>query len=256
MKIDLFDYNLPTELIAQQQVKPRDHSRLLILDRDSKQVEHKHFYDLPDYLTDNDVLVLNETKVFPARLIGQKKTGGKIEVFLTSQIQDNIWECMVGGRAKLDDLIYFQDLECQVVKKIEDKIWQIKFNKAGQELEELIEQIGQTPLPPYIKTQDIDFMLNYQAPPNFAIIVPSRRFDGTNALVRMPVDLMETHYDEDSYKIHMNTAKEHTLNVAMVFIKRIMWDVDNIEDLEFLLEQNEKPQIAEKIRTILETNQK
>ncbi|MBL7002023.1 MAG: 2-phospho-L-lactate guanylyltransferase [Nitrosopumilus sp.] len=109
---------------------------------------------------------------------------------------------------------------------------------------------------PYIKTQDIDFMLNYQAPPNFAIIVPSRRFDGTNALVRMPVDLMETHYDEDSYKIHMNTAKEHTLNVAMVFIKRIMWDVDNIEDLEFLLEQNEKPQIAEKIRTILETNQK
>ncbi len=107
---------------------------------------------------------------------------------------------------------------------------------------------------PYIKTQDIDFMLNYMTPPNFAIIVPSRRFDGTNALVRMPVDLMETHYDEDSYKIHMNTAKEHTLNVAMVFVKRIMWDVDNTEDLEFLLEQNEKPQIAEKIKKILGTN--
>ena len=108
---------------------------------------------------------------------------------------------------------------------------------------------------PYIKTQDIDFMLNYKMHPNFAIIVPSRRFDGTNALVRMPIDLMKTHYDEDSYKIHMNTAKEHTLNVAMVFVKRIMWDVDNDEDLEFLLEQNEKPQIAEKIRKILESNQ-
>jgi len=107
---------------------------------------------------------------------------------------------------------------------------------------------------PYIKTQDIDFMLNYMTHPNFAIIVPSRRFDGTNALVRMPIDLMKTHYDEDSYKIHMNTAKEHTLNVAMVFVKRIMWDVDNDEDLEFLLEQNEKPQIAEKIRKILESN--
>jgi len=107
---------------------------------------------------------------------------------------------------------------------------------------------------PYIKTQDIDFILKYMAPPNFAIVVPSRRFDGTNALVRMPVDLMETHYDEDSYKIHMNTAKEHTLNVAMVFVKRIMWDVDNTEDLEFLLEQNEKPQIAEKIKRILGTN--
>ncbi len=108
---------------------------------------------------------------------------------------------------------------------------------------------------PYIKTQDIDFMLNYKMYPNFAIIVPSRRFDGTNALVRMPIDLMKTHYDEDSYKIHMNTAKEHTLNVAMVFVKRIMWDVDNDEDLEFLLEQNEKPQIEEKIRKILESNQ-
>ena len=105
---------------------------------------------------------------------------------------------------------------------------------------------------PYIKTQDIDFMLNYIAPPNFAIIVPSRRFDGTNALVRMPINLMETHYDEDSYKIHMNTAKEHTLNVAMVFVKRIMWDVDNKEDLEFLLEQNDKPQIAEKIKNIID----
>ena len=107
---------------------------------------------------------------------------------------------------------------------------------------------------PYIKTQDIDFMLNYIAPPNFAIVVPSRRFDGTNALVRMPIDLMETHYDEDSYKIHMNTAKEHTLNVALVFVKRVMWDVDNIDDLKFLLEQNEKPQIEEKIREILGTN--
>ena len=99
-------------------------------------------------------------------------------------------------------------------------------------------------------------MLNYKAPPNFAIVVPSRRFDGTNALVRMPVDLMETHYDEDSYKIHMNTAKEHTLNVALIFVKRIMWDVDNTEDLEFILEQNEKPQIAEKIKKILGTDLK
>ena len=107
---------------------------------------------------------------------------------------------------------------------------------------------------PYIKTQDVDFMLNYKAPPNFAIIVPSRRFDGTNALVRMPVNLMKTHYDEDSYKIHMNTAKQHTLNVAMIFVKRIMWDVDNTEDLKFLLEQNEKPQITEKIRKVLGIN--
>ena len=105
---------------------------------------------------------------------------------------------------------------------------------------------------PFIKTQDIDFMLNYKVPPNFVIVVPSRRFDGTNALVRMPIDLMITHYDEDSYKINMNTAKEYTRNVALVFVKRIMWDVDNMEDLKFLLEQNEKPEIAAKIKNILD----
>ena len=106
---------------------------------------------------------------------------------------------------------------------------------------------------PFIKTQDIDFMLNYKIPPNFAIVVPSRRFDGTNALVRMPIDLMTTHYDEDSYKIHMNTAKEHTRNVALVFVKRIMLDVDNRDDLKFLLEQNEKPEISKKIKSILDS---
>jgi 2-phospho-L-lactate guanylyltransferase len=104
---------------------------------------------------------------------------------------------------------------------------------------------------PYIKTQDIDFVLKFKGDSNFAIIVPSRRFDGTNALVRNPVNLMKTHYDEDSYKIHMSAAKEKTRDVSMVFVKRIMWDIDNIEDLKFVLEQNEKPEIIEKIKKII-----
>lgn len=105
---------------------------------------------------------------------------------------------------------------------------------------------------PYMKTQDIEFVLKFKADTNFVIVVPSRRFDGTNALVRMPVDLMKTHYDEDSYKIHMSTAKEITRDVSLVFAKRIMWDVDNLEDLQFLLDQNEKPEIAKKIQSIVE----
>jgi 2-phospho-L-lactate/phosphoenolpyruvate guanylyltransferase len=104
---------------------------------------------------------------------------------------------------------------------------------------------------PNIKTQDIDFMLKHQLHPNFAIIIPSRKFDGTNALVRMPIDLMKTHYDNNSYRNHMKTAKEHTMNVAMVFVKRIMLDVDSIEDLELLVEQNEKPELVKKIKKIL-----
>ncbi len=105
---------------------------------------------------------------------------------------------------------------------------------------------------PYIKTQDIDFVLKFETDSNFAIIVPSRRFDGTNALVRNPINLMKTHYDEDSYKIHMSTAKEATRDVSLVFVKRIMWDVDNMEDLKFLLSQNEKPDVAKKIQSVLE----
>jgi 2-phospho-L-lactate guanylyltransferase len=106
---------------------------------------------------------------------------------------------------------------------------------------------------PYIKTQDIEFILKFKADANFVIIVPSRRFDGTNALVRKPVNLMKTHYDEDSYKIHMSTAREVTREVSMVFAKRIMLDVDNMEDLKFLLSQNDKPDVAQKIQDILES---
>ena len=105
---------------------------------------------------------------------------------------------------------------------------------------------------PFIKTQDIEFVLKFRSDTSFVIVVPSRRFDGTNALVRMPTNLMKTHYDEDSYKIHMSTAKEITRDVSLVFAKRIMWDVDNFEDLEFLLRQNEKPEIVEKIQSVLE----
>ena len=104
---------------------------------------------------------------------------------------------------------------------------------------------------PYIKTEDVDFILKHQMHPNFAIIVPSRKFDGTNALLRMPINLMKTHYDNDSYRNHMNTAKEHTRNVAMVFVKRIMLDIDDQEDLKILLEQNEKPELVKKIKKIL-----
>ena len=104
---------------------------------------------------------------------------------------------------------------------------------------------------PFMKTQDIDFLLQFQSPPKFSLIVPSRRFDGTNALVRMPVDLMKTHYDEDSYKIHLSTGKSCTPNTSLVFVKRIMMDVDDMEDLQFSISQNEKPAFSQKILEIL-----
>ncbi|HET6517965.1 MAG TPA: 2-phospho-L-lactate guanylyltransferase [Nitrosopumilaceae archaeon] len=106
---------------------------------------------------------------------------------------------------------------------------------------------------PFIKTQDIDFLLQFQTPPKFSLIVPSRRFDGTNALVRMPVDLMKTHYDEDSYKIHLTTGKSLTSHTSLVFVRRIMMDVDNLDDLRFSISQNEKPSFSRQILQILDT---
>lgn len=105
---------------------------------------------------------------------------------------------------------------------------------------------------PFIKTQDIDFLFNFEAPPKYAVIVPSRKFDGTNALVRMPVDLMQTHYDEDSYKIHLNTAKALTQNTSLAMVRRIMLDIDDTDDLAVALKQNEKPQFCQKISKIIE----
>ena len=104
---------------------------------------------------------------------------------------------------------------------------------------------------PYIKTQDIDFVMSHAMPPNFAIIVPSRRFDGTNALVRMPVDLMETRYNSGSYKSHMRAASEHTRNATLVFARRVMLDIDNYDDLMLVLSQREKPDVADKIAQII-----
>ncbi|MGQ0791433.1 MAG: 2-phospho-L-lactate guanylyltransferase, partial [Nitrosopumilaceae archaeon] len=103
---------------------------------------------------------------------------------------------------------------------------------------------------PFIQPEDIENLIRFQKSPKSVLVVPSQRFDGTNALLRMPVHLMETHYDEDSYKIHLEVGKSLTANTSLVLLRRIMLDIDNQEDLEFLLSQNEKPTISSKIGKI------
>ncbi len=163
-----FDYNLPSKLIAQQPVKPRDHSRLLILDKKTGKVEYKHFYDIIDYLKPGDVLVLNNSKVFPARLIGRKKdTSGKIEIFLLKQQiskdekknKGEIWDCLIGGHGRKENLVvnfYVSNqsksiLTATVKKENKDGIWEVSFNQSEQKFINIINRIGRTPLPPYIK---------------------------------------------------------------------------------------------------------
>ena len=102
---------------------------------------------------------------------------------------------------------------------------------------------------PLIKPIDVKFLLKFNNS-RLVFVVPSKRFDGTNALVRMPTNLMKTHYDEDSYKIHLRIGRKYATNTSLVLIKRMMFDIDNCEDLELLLKQNEKPDICKMIRGI------
>jgi S-adenosylmethionine:tRNA ribosyltransferase-isomerase len=155
-KLSDFDYHLPEELIAQAPVSPRDHSRLLVLDKISGRIEHKHFYDIVDYLQTGDVLVLNNSKVFPARLIGRRKiSGGKLEIFLLKKSGGNVWKCLVGGRRARAGLgvEFAKGLEARLIKNNNDGTWEAGFNLANAEMMKIVEEIGEVPLPPYIKKE-------------------------------------------------------------------------------------------------------
>ena len=155
MKTSDFNYNLPKELIAQAPAQPRDASRLMVLDKKTGKILHRHFFDLPEYLCAGDVLVINNSKVFPARLLGNKETGGKIEIFLLHKIKDNKWQCLIGGKVKSETLINFpKKLQAKIIKNNGDQTWEVEFNKTGSGFMKIVEAIGLMPLPPYIKRSE------------------------------------------------------------------------------------------------------
>lgn len=152
MKINNFDYFLPKSLIAQKIASLRDHSRLLVVKRRANQIEHSYFFNLPKFLQKGDVLVFNQTKVFPARLFGKKSTGGKVEVLLLKKVASDIWEAISKPGLKVGQLLIFaHQLKAQVVAE-DSGIIQLKFNFTSSYLLKTINEIGQTPLPPYIKS--------------------------------------------------------------------------------------------------------
>ena len=153
MKLSDFDYNLPTGLIAQQPVYPRDQARLLIYNSKDQKIEHKKFYNIIDYLNKNDVLFLNNSKVFAARLLGHKESGGQIEVFLLKNIdkKKNIWQCLIKGKVKIETEILFSNKLLATVLSINDGINEVSFNFNYNRLIKSLDKIGQVPLPPYIK---------------------------------------------------------------------------------------------------------
>lgn len=152
MLVTDFDYDLPQELIAQHPMEPRDHSRMLVVDKKTGEIEHKHFYDLVNYLKPGDVLVFNDTRVIPARLHGTKDTGAHVEVFLLTRRDATDWEVLVrpGKKLQVGAKINFSDeLSCEVIEHTDFGGRVVRFKYDGI-FEEILDRLGETPLPPYI----------------------------------------------------------------------------------------------------------
>ena len=153
MKLSDFMYDLPEERIAQTPIEPRDHSRLMVLHRDTHEIEHRHFYDIIDYLNPGDCLVINETKVIPARLFGEKPTGGACEVLLLKQLAPKKWETLVRPGKKLRpgaEVIFGGGrLRARVLETTSDGGRIVEFECEGT-FEAALDELGQMPLPPYI----------------------------------------------------------------------------------------------------------
>ena len=164
MKTSDFDYFLPEELIAQTPVYPRDSSRLLVYNREKDTIEHKHFYDIIDYLKEGDVLVRNNTKVLPARMFGYTANGGKVEVLLLKRFDLNEWEVLVkpGKKARVGaKLTISNELSLEVVGTIEESgSRKVRFYYDGV-FEDVISRVGEMPLPPYI-TEKLKDQNRYQ----------------------------------------------------------------------------------------------
>ncbi|MDR5587010.1 MULTISPECIES: tRNA preQ1(34) S-adenosylmethionine ribosyltransferase-isomerase QueA [Clostridium] len=154
MNVKDFDFYLPEELIAQHPLEKRDTSRLMVLDKETGEISHKNFYDIIDYLNEGDTLVLNNTRVMPARLIGEKEgTGGKIEFLLLKRVEKDRWECLAkpGKSARVGKRFTFGEgkLKAEVVEVKEDGNRIVEFYYDGI-FEEVLDSLGEMPLPPYI----------------------------------------------------------------------------------------------------------
>lgn len=153
MHTSKFNYFLPKKLIAQSPVKPRDHSRLMVVDRKTGKISHHFFYEVSKMLGSNDVLVLNRTKVFPARFFGKKDSGGKIEVLLIEEVRNKVWKALTRPGLRLGHTVVFKGNILKAVGHDEQTVL-LRIDLDKHKLLSILEKYGRTPLPPYISPGD------------------------------------------------------------------------------------------------------
>lgn len=157
-KLSDYQYDLPQELIAQTPITPRDHSRLMVIDRKTGKIQDRHFYDLAEYLNAGDQIVFNDTKVIPARLIGRKTTGARVEFLLNRMQSEYVWDVMARPGRKLPPAtqVEFSDaLSAEILEELPDGMRRVRFTSAVPFFE-ILDKTGQMPLPPYIERVIID----------------------------------------------------------------------------------------------------
>lgn len=156
-KLAEFDYSLPEKYIAQYPAPRRDHSKLMVIHKDTGKIEHRMFYHLPEYFRKNDLIIMNNTKVFPARLYATKdRTDARVEVFLLRELENDLWEVMVKPARKVrigNKLMFTKKVYCDVIDNTISGGRVVRFEYEGEEIYNVIDRIGTSPLPPYIKRE-------------------------------------------------------------------------------------------------------
>ena len=186
MKLKEFNYFLPQDLIAQKPIRPRDHSRLMVLNRKNHTIINDSFYNINKYLKPNDILVANNSKVIPARLFGQKTTGGKTEILLLRPLKNNLWEIVLKGKGEQNKEIKFSKKLFGVLKQqTTNQTWEIEFNLTNNSLIKQIYKLGHAPTPPYIKRDSNlqEYQTIYAQSPGSAA-APTAGFHFTKNLIK------------------------------------------------------------------------
>ncbi|WP_353684962.1 tRNA preQ1(34) S-adenosylmethionine ribosyltransferase-isomerase QueA [Thermodesulfovibrio sp. 3907-1M] len=233
MKITELDYPLPQDLIAQKPLSERDRARMLVLNKQTGQIEHKIFSEIVDYFYEGDMLIVNNTKVIPARLIGKKTTGGKIEILLIRQKEASsknvVWEVMTKGRYEGE--VFIDEIKAEIRTNCDGK--QIIFRMTPQEVKKLIDEKGFMPLPPYIKRKpeesDRKHYQTVYAKANGSIAAPTAGLHFTEELLeniaKKGVKLREItlHVGVGTFKpIKVENLKEHTMESEYFEIERAL----------------------------------
>lgn len=240
MELSYFDYHLPKHLIAQRPVQPRDSSRLMVLGRDG--ISHRIFSDLPKYLQDGDVLVINDSKVVPVRLLGKKETGGKVEALLVKRKRGAVWESLISGKNIRNGttLVFGGRLHGVVRSEIEGGRFELEFSQE-KDVENIIQSIGVMPTPPYIKDilTEPDMYQTVYARENGSIAAPTAGLHFTSRVLEdlmgrgveiVPITLhvsIGTFLPVKTLKIEEHTMEPEHFRIDMDSARKIMQAKEN-----------------------------